>query len=377
MNWQSGVLEIRPVISTVYTLTASDAPDPPGVSQTVTRSAAVTVQGTAGPAPTIGSFTIMPAIVGPGDPVVLAWTTANATTIAIDPIEPTPQTSPTGALTAYPTATTVYTLTAAGPGGSVSASQTVTVPVPAIPPVIFSFGARPATIASGSATTLRWEAGNADSVTIDNGVLPTSPEAIGATLVAPAASTTYRLTATNPAGTATAQATITVVSGGDVIVSEILRDPIGLPDGQGEWIELYNTSAQAIDLTGWLLSDEVGDNHTIRPGVPLTIPAGGFVVLGPNADFATNGGVAIDYQVAGFYLGNQADEVALLFGGIVMDRVVYDATWPSSEGHAMSLSAGAFNATDNNLVTNWCASALAYGALGNFGTPHAINPTCP
>ncbi|MFA6428582.1 MAG: lamin tail domain-containing protein [Candidatus Buchananbacteria bacterium] len=38
----------------------------------------------------------------------------------------------------------------------------------------------------------------------------------------------------------------------NIIINEFLADPL---DGQEEWLELYNTTGQSIDLTGWLIED--------------------------------------------------------------------------------------------------------------------------
>ncbi len=42
---------------------------------------------------------------------------------------------------------------------------------------------------------------------------------------------------------------------GDVVINELVSDPA---DGETEWVELYNTTAQEIDLTGWVLVDGSG-----------------------------------------------------------------------------------------------------------------------
>ena len=72
-----------------------------------------------------------------------------------------------------------------------------------------SLSASPATINPGQSSALSWTTTNATSAQIDNGVgsinLPN-----GSTMVSPAQTTTYTLTANNSAGTVTAQATVTV-----------------------------------------------------------------------------------------------------------------------------------------------------------------------
>jgi predicted extracellular nuclease len=106
------------------------------------------------------------------------------------------------------------------------------------------------------------------------------------------------------------------------------------------------------------------------------IPAGGYLVLGNNTDFATNGGVDVAYSYgSGWYLSNGADEVVLLDVLITeIDRVEYDggAVFPDPTGASMALLNPAL---DNNVGANWCTASTSYGA-GDLGTPGAAND-CP
>ncbi|MGO9437201.1 MAG: peptidoglycan-associated lipoprotein Pal [Terracidiphilus sp.] len=85
------------------------------------------------PAPT-AQITATPTDVTAGDPVALAWHTANATTASINGLGDVPT---SGVKTVTPTTSTTYQLMAKGAGGSVDASVRVTVhaPPPATAPV--------------------------------------------------------------------------------------------------------------------------------------------------------------------------------------------------------------------------------------------------
>ena len=50
-----------------------------------------------------------------------------------------------------------------------------------------------------------------------------------------------------------------------------------------------------IDLNGLMVTDD-GSNAFLQFQRELIIPANGFLVFGINADSATNGGVAVDYE---------------------------------------------------------------------------------
>ena len=71
-----------------------------------------------------------------------------------------------------------------------------------------TLSAAPATITLGGSSTLSWTTSGATSVSIDQGI--GTMAATGAQLVAPTATTTYTLTATNSAGATTSTAVVTV-----------------------------------------------------------------------------------------------------------------------------------------------------------------------
>ena len=114
-----GSLVVSPTITTTYTLTAT------GTGGTAGSSIVVTVNPAPPALPTIDGFIATPASISAGGSANLSWTTTGADSVSID--------SGVGAvvvdgnLTVTPGVTTSYTLTATGPGGSVTTTQTVTV----------------------------------------------------------------------------------------------------------------------------------------------------------------------------------------------------------------------------------------------------------
>ena len=169
---------------------------------------------------------------------------------------------------------------------------------------------------------------------------------------------------------------------GSIIVTEIMKDPTSVTDSNGEWLEVYNTTAQAIDIEGWTLRDDGTDSHLLaNGGAGIVIPAGQYRVLGINGSSATNGGITVLYTYSNFFLGNSADEVVLLDGGgQEIDRVDYlgGAPWPSTAGRALNLKAGVLDFTANDDPANWCtASVQISGGNTDRGTPGSPNSTCP
>ena len=153
-------------------------------------------------------------------------------------------------------------------------------------------------------------------------------------------------------------------SAGDLIVTEIMKDPRDVGDTAGEWFEIYNTTSSSISLDGMVVSDAGSNSFTISSGV--SIDAGQFMVLGRNSNVSTNGGVPVDYQYSGMDLGNSDDEIILTTsGGVEIDRVEYDngSTFPDLTGASMVFIGE--ETDDNNDGSNWAAST----ARINFSDP--------
>ena len=158
----------------------------------------------------------------------------------------------------------------------------------------------------------------------------------------------------------------------EIVITEIIQNPAAVSDTNGEWFEVFNPTASAININGWTIKDDGSDSHMINNGGPLLVPAGGFLVLARNANAATNGGVTVDYQYSGIFLGNGTDELVLLDLNLAeVDRVNWDngATFPDPTGASMSLIGASF---DNNVGANWCTATTPFGD-GDLGTPGAFN----
>jgi hypothetical protein len=179
-----------------YTVQATSVADP-------RRSGLATVTvGSAPAAPVIANFTATPSTLNPGQTSTLAWSVTGATSLSID--QGVGAVTGTTSKAVSPAATTTYTLTATNAAGSATASVTVTVTQR---PVIASFTATPATLNAGQSSTLAWSVTGATGLTLDQGIGSVTGTSF---VVTPAATTVYRLTATNAAGSVSATATVTV-----------------------------------------------------------------------------------------------------------------------------------------------------------------------
>jgi hypothetical protein len=159
---------------------------------------------------------------------------------------------------------------------------------------------------------------------------------------------------------------------GDIIITEIMQNPAVNSDPNGEYFEVYNTTASPIDMSGWVIKDDAtaSETHTI---VSLIVPANGYAVIGNAA--MPNGGVTMDYTYGNdISLGNGTDGLIIECSTTVIDEVIWDngATFPDPSGASMELSTTAYNSTDNDLGSNWGTAVTPFGD-GDLGTPGALN----
>lgn len=193
----------------------------------------------------------------------------------------------------------------------------------------------------------------------------------------------YQVTATDLSGnqsSASASASGTAITGtacggnppnpGDVnlVISEVMANPQAVGDSTGEWLEIFNRGADAVDLNGWTLRDDDTDFHLISAPGGLVIPPLGFLVFARSGDVTVNGGVNADYIYSSFILANSVDEVVLLDDqGLEHTRVNYTSgTFPFAAGQSCELSD--LLTTAPGAASSWSASQQAFGS-GDLGSP--------
>ena len=168
---------------------------------------------------------------------------------------------------------------------------------------------------------------------------------------------------------------------GDLVITEIHKQPAAASESFGEWFEVANITAADITLCdGWSGRDDAFDQFTVAG--PVGVPAGGVVVFVRDGDPARNGGVVGETFGRSMQLGNDADQVVLVFddpdrGAFEMDRVDYEdgPLWPDTAGASISLDPAAWTASDNDRAASWCVGVGTFGA-GDAGTPGAANDSC-
>lgn len=160
------------------------------------------------------------------------------------------------------------------------------------------------------------------------------------------------------------------------VITEVMADGAALLDiSGGEWVEIHNAGTEALDLSGWVVGVVGPDNCQLQFAAP--IPPGGFAIVGPNADPATNGGLVGVIPCAGVPLPNGGAfsiYLAIPLGDLeIIDMVSFDSR---ITGTSWSLDPAFNTAVENDDPANWCAAVTAFG-LGDLGTPGGTNPDCP
>ncbi len=171
---------------------------------------------------------------------------------------------------------------------------------------------------------------------------------------------------------------------GTLLVTEIMPDPDAVVDTKGEWLEVYNPSADPIDLTGWKL--KVGTyTHTVTPvaGAQTTILPKQYVMLIGTADASVNNGLKalyawLDQPTFGvFQLQNLTIDIKLQLvnpAGTVIDEINYGKlAWVV--GQAAMLKPSCFDVLSNDVPDCWVPATPSCGYGNYFGlSSYATEP---
>jgi hypothetical protein len=172
---------------------------------------------------------------------------------------------------------------------------------------------------------------------------------------------------------------------GDLVITEVFADRAAAPGASGadaghEWIELYDASPRAADLTGVVVTLARPDGSSPRT-LAITggvIEAGAYFVLG-DVDPAAALPSWVDYSY-GRALGaiaNTGGRLSIACGAEELDAVTFGASKP---GRSLQLDGSAAPAADaSEDPDRWCvadpAAATEFEPM-NFGTPGDANPAC-
>lgn len=164
---------------------------------------------------------------------------------------------------------------------------------------------------------------------------------------------------------------------GDLIVTEIMTNPSDLPDPEGEWFEVYNTSDRTIALNGLVFEDDGVESYQVVSSDLILVDAGQAIAFISSSDVGASGHV---YE--GLSLSNGSDTLRVLVPGeaasLVLDEVMWDngATFPDTSGAAMMLDQNFFGYAENDDGTAWCLASSAWSTMDDLGSPGTVNGGC-
>jgi uncharacterized protein YkwD/chitodextrinase len=211
-------------------------------------------------------------------------------------------------------------------------------------PAILSFAANPSAVTAGQPSRLSWSVNGASSIAIDNGVGDVT--GLSSTTVSPNQTTTYRLTATNAAGSVTATAVVTVAAASDAS-----------PPTAPTLLSAVANGATTVDLR-WSASLDnvaVAGYQILRNGSPLQTVSGATITY---ADAGAAPNTAYAYTVKAF-------DAAGNYSG-ASNAIAVTTPAASNSGTACGVPAvGAFTACYYS-GTNLGGNPVASGAVGQI-----------
>jgi uncharacterized protein YjdB len=188
-----------------------------------------------------------------------------------------------------------------------------------------------------------------------------------------------------------------IPTAGQVIINEALVSFTSATPTRTDFVELYNTTNQTLDISGLLISFRASGNTSAVSNVTLPgITGSGTTLLSPNSYFLiANGpmtfGVAADFDASttGFDLNNSSGAVMIEIGGDTLDGLRYQQNGSAvpppafdnfGEGTLFTFAGG----TPNDLIrspnatdTNNNAADFRRNNSHAAVSPKAANPTLP
>lgn len=154
-----------------------------------------------------------------------------------------------------------------------------------------------------------------------------------------------------------------------ILINEIMYSPLG---GEPEWIEIYNTADDSINLNGWSVADVLTSSTSVKIQNDIFIPGKSYAVISRDTSIYNFHrfipSELIQISLPSF--NNDADGVIFRDNrGAANDSVFYNGDWGGTSGY--SLERVSFDAP-SNLFTNWGSSNDV-----ETSTPGRINSLTP
>ncbi len=155
--------------------------------------------------------------------------------------------------------------------------------------------------------------------------------------------------------------------GSSLAINEIMILPLSSSSTEaGQWIELYNSGENWINLTEWSLENEKGQTISFRT---LLVPPGGYFVIGASSITTENGNYSPDAVWTSFFLSASGSLSLINQDSDSAESVSWNSTWDILPGSSLERVNPGWAADDSH---SWQHSTENYGD-GDYGTPGARN----
>jgi hypothetical protein len=164
---------------------------------------------------------------------------------------------------------------------------------------------------------------------------------------------------------------------GELLITEIMYDPVTLIDSEGEWFEIYNNTNRNVDINQLAIRKNDTESHIINASIILAPHQ--YYVCSRTANAVSVAdyvyGTAISLNNAGASLslynygtnGKDGSQICLVNYGT--------EGFPSATGASIILSPTLLTYLNVGLGSAWCKSSSVYNAA-DLGTPGAPNDAC-
>ena len=167
------------------------------------------------------------------------------------------------------------------------------------------------------------------------------------------------------------------ISPGDLLITEIMYDPVSLVDTEGEWFEIYNNSNSSIDLDQLVIWKNETEHHIIDG--PFVVEAHQFAVMARTVTaFAGTSyvyGTSISLNNTGAVLSIRNYGTDGTNGSVIFSLDYAAAEFPNGTGASICLSPLLMNYNQATSGSSWCVSTSSY-STGDLGTPALANDSC-
>ena len=197
-----------------------------------------------------------------GQSTTLRWETQHATSVSID--QGIGAVGASGSRSISPTSNTTYTLTASGPGGSLSPPKPSVMVTVVIPDPTGSISANPTSVAYNGCTYLTWSTANAARVQVEPNVSTSaSGNRVGRCNLT--SNTTFTLNAWNAANQKFELGSVTVTAGPPGPTGRIWADATNIDPGQSTTLRWETQHATSVSINQGIGTVAASGSRSISP----------------------------------------------------------------------------------------------------------------